>query len=371
MPDYYRILGVERTASQEEIKRAFRALARKWHPDRNPDAEAEERFKEAGEAYEVLCDPVKRERYDTFGDARAQPGLGGFGDLGDIIESFFGGTPFGRARARPRGAGVDGGDVAARLDVTFREAVFGCSKGVEVSALRACGRCRGGGCDPGTFRSRCTRCGGSGEVRTVRQSVFGTVMASRPCPDCGGVGERPAVPCRDCRGEGRTPQATTLTVDIPPGVQEGMTLRLRGRGEAGVRGGADGDLYVQLAVAPDPVFERDGDDVVCSLEVPLTQAILGAELTVDTLDGEETIRIAPGTRPGTVVRIKGHGAPRLHGRGRGDLVVHVVVDIPRALKAKERALVEELAAVRGEPVGRGGKGMLSRLRDSLRGPGSR
>lgn len=366
MPDYYRVLEIARSASADEIKGAYRRLARRWHPDTNPgDPEAEERFKQINEAYGVLSDPVKRERYDLYGDARAEPIFSGLGDLGEIFESFFG-AGFGRSRTRGRTAAREGGDLVARVKITFEEAAFGTRRPVEYETLRTCVRCGGDGCEPGTFQSRCRRCAGLGEIRDARQSIFGSVVTARACPVCGGAGESPAVPCNDCGGAGRRAERQAPTIDIPPGIHDGMTIRLRGHGESGVRGGPAGDLYVEVAVEPHPIFERDGDDLVCSLDVSVTQALLGAELSVPTLDGEEPVRIPPGTQPSTVVRLRGGGMGRLRGRGRGDLVVHVNVVVPESLSAEERDIVERWARLRGEEPG-AGKGLLSRLRDTLRG----
>lgn len=376
MPDYYAILGVDRTVGTDEVKKAFRRLARESHPDANPgDPHAEERFKQLNEAYEVLSDPLKRQRYDTFGDVGAGAGVSGgfsgggfgFGDLGDIMESFFGGSPFGRARTRPRTSAVAGQDVSVGLRLTLEEAVFGCRQPIELRALARCDRCSGDGCEPGTFRRRCSTCGGTGELRSSRQTLLGTVMTARPCGTCGGAGEAPAVPCTACRGAGRVEKTTTVTLDIPAGVSDGMTLRLHGRGEQGARGGPDGDLFVTVRVLPHEVFEREGDDLVCDLAVPLTQAVLGAEIPVKTLDGDETVRIPPGTRHGTIVTIRGRGAHRLDGRGRGDLLVHVSVEIPTRLDPEQRELFEKLAALRGESVTGEQGGIFRRLRDSLRG----
>ncbi len=369
MADYYAILGVERSASAEDIKRAYRKLARDSHPDHNPDdAHAEDRFKQLSEAYAVLSDPQKRQRYDTYGDAGlgGQP-LGGFGDIGDIMEAFFGGSPFGRQRTRTRSSSVPGQDVGVGVSLTLEQAVFGAQTPVELVAAARCETCLGDGCAPGTYRSRCGTCGGQGEVRATRQTILGTVVTSRPCHVCAGAGEAPTVPCTSCGGEGRVRASRTVTVEIPPGVDDGTTLRLRGQGEAGVRGGPDGDLFVQVHVSRHEIFERDGHNLVCDLAVPLTQAVLGADIPVHTLDGEETIQIAPGTQHGSVMRLRGLGAHRLDGRGRGDLLVHISVEIPRKLGVEERSLFEKLAEVRGEPVGGGERGIFGRLRDTLRG----
>jgi molecular chaperone DnaJ len=368
MPDYYAILGVPRDASAEDIKRAYRKLARESHPDANPaDPHAEERFKQIGEAYEVLSDPSKRNQYDTFGDVNAASGFGGFGDIGDIMDAFFGGSPFGRARTRTRTAAVPGQDVGTSIALSFEQAVFGTSTEVAVQALARCDRCSGDGCEPGTFRSRCTNCAGLGEIRSSRNTILGTVMTSRPCPVCDGVGEAPTTPCTACRGAGRAMRRHTVAVEIPPGVDDGTTLRMRGYGEAGVRGGADGDLFIRLNVKPHEFFARRGDDLECELNVPLTQAVLGAEIPVQTLDGSETLNLPAGTQHGTVLKLRGFGVPRLDGRGRGDLLVHVTVDIPVHLKGEERAIFEHLAELRGEAVAGEEKGIFRRLRDSFLG----
>lgn len=360
MPDYYGLLGVDRHASQEDIKRAYRRLARQWHPDANSAPGAEERFKQISEAYEVLSDPAKRERYDLFGDAQGGA-FAGFGDLGDIFESFFG-APFGRrGRATRVRVAQRGADLAAALSVSLEEAAFGCQKPIEVTAERACPRCEGDGCEPGTLRTRCRRCAGTGEIRDVRRSVFGQLMTARTCPACEGAGEAPAEPCGECRGRGRVARTETVTVEVPGGVHDGMTLRLRGRGGAGTLGGEAGDLYVQIEVRPHPVFEREGDDLACALGVPLTVALLGGEVPIETLDGEETVSIAPGTQSGAVVRLRGRGPKRLEGRGRGDLLVRIDVEIPKSLPAEQRRLVGQLAKLRGEQVG-GKRRILGRLR---------
>lgn len=366
MPDYYAILGVPRDASSDAIKRAYRKLARESHPDANPDdPHAEERFKAVSEAYDVLSDPEKRRRYDTFGDAGG-PAFGGpgFGDLSDIVEAFFGGSPFGRTRSRRRGIAVHGENVGVAMEVTLEEAVSGVRREIEVPTRDRCARCDGDGCEPGTFRGRCSRCGGQGQIRSARNTILGTVMAAHTCTTCEGSGEAPAVPCTECRGAGRIDAVRTVTVDVPRGVGEGTRLRIRGQGEAGVRGGSDGDLYVLIAVEPHTVFERQGDDLVCALEVPLTQAVLGATIPVSTIDGEETIEIPSGMQHGAVVRLRGRGVPNIDGRGRGDLLIRVSVRIPAKLKPEERELFERLADLRGEShAKKDDRGVFRRLRD--------
>lgn len=367
MPDYYRVLGVGPNASQEDIKRAYRRLAREYHPDTNASPDAEERFKEISAAYEVLSDPAKRERYDMFGDAGPTATFGGFGDLGDLMETFFG-TPFGRTRARStrRPVAQRGRDVETHLTLEFAEAVFGTEKQIDLRMVQSCDRCGGNGCEPGTLRTRCERCGGTGEFRHVQRSIFGTMMTSRPCGACEGTGEVAADPCRACAGEGRVLAGGSVTVDVPQGVEDGTTLRVRGRGEAGIRGGEPGDLYVHLHVGPHVQFRREGSDLHCRLAVPFTQAALGAEVALETLDGEEVVKIPPGTQPGTAIRVRGRGVPRLEGSGRGDLVVELDVEVPRRLTAEQRALIEQLAALRGETAGGAGRPKAGKLRNVFR-----
>jgi len=363
--DHYRVLGLERNAGPDDIKRAFRSLARKYHPDANPEPDAEARFKEINAAYEVLSDPVKRERYDLYGDANAEPGFASFGDLGDLMESFFG-AGFGGARTRGRPGGpLRGADLSLHLELAFDEAIFGATKTVAIDVLRGCERCHGSACEPGTFKTRCARCGGTGELRTVQRSIFGQVMSARPCPDCDAAGEVPAAPCTACKGRGRVEAHESIEVTVPAGVEDGNTLRLDARGEAGVRGGPSGDLYVQLLVRPHRIFVRDGDQLLCAMRIPFTVAALGAEVPVTTLDGEETITVSPGTQPGTLVRVKGKGVPRLGGRGRGDLVVQIDVEVPSKLRGEERDLLTRLAEVRGERTG-DAKGMLDRIKGAFK-----
>jgi molecular chaperone DnaJ len=362
--DPYEVLGVAHDASADDIKRAFRNLARQFHPDANPSPDSEARFKEINAAYEVLSDPAKRERYDMFGDPNSTAGFGAFGDLGDLMESFFGSAFGARTRARPGGP-MRGGDLSLRLDLSFEEAVFGATKQVSIGVLRACERCGGSACEPGTFKTRCARCGGSGELRSVQRSIFGQVVSARPCPDCGGAGEAPASPCTGCGGRGLVHAEESIDVAVPAGIEEGNTLRLDGRGEAGMRGGPNGDLYVQFRIRPHEIFERDGDRLVCSLRVPFTVAALGAELPLHTLDGEERIEIPAGTQPGTLLRLRGKGVPRLGGRGRGDLVVQIDVEVPTKLRPEERELLTKLAETRGEHAA-DAKGILDRIKDALR-----
>ncbi|MCA1830333.1 MAG: DnaJ domain-containing protein, partial [Actinobacteria bacterium] len=300
MPDYYAILGVSRDASAEDIKRAYRKLARESHPDANPeDPHAEERFKMIAEAYGVLSDPERKRQFDTFGEAQSPFSGAGFGGLDDIMEAFFGGSAFGRQRTRRRTSAVPGQDAGVAVAITLQETVSGARRDVDINARARCERCNGDGTEPGTFRGRCGRCGGQGEIRATRNTILGTVMTTRPCDVCAGSAEAPTNPCTTCGGDGRVLGTHSVAVDIPPGIADGTTLRIRGKGEVGVRGGADGDLYVRVDVEPHELFERRGDDLVCALEVPLTQAVLGADVTVRALDGDEEVSVPAGTQHGT------------------------------------------------------------------------
>src|SRR6266511_2123591 len=347
--DLYEVLGVDREATEEDIRRAYRRLAREHHPDVNADPAAEDRFKQVAAAYEVLSDPQKRRQYDTFGN-QSIPDLFPFGD---IFDALFGGG-LGRRRSRgPRTRARRGEDLFADVSLTLREAAFGLQREVPIDSLEPCARCGGTGAEPGTSPSRCSRCGGSGELQEVQRSVFGTIMTARPCPTCRGSGEEILSPCTECRGQGRTGRRQVVTVDVPAGVADGMELRIAGAGNAGVFGGPPGDLYLQVGVEPHPDFDRRGQDLLSILEVPLTHAVLGAEVDVPTLDGTERVKIAPGTQPGTVVRLRGQGVPNLGRRGRGDLVLTVQVGVLQESRKDERVLVERLAELRGEADRRG------------------
>ena len=382
--DFYKLLGVSRTAGDDEIKSAYRKLARDLHPDRNPDdKEAEEKFKQVTLAYEVLRDPERRRRYDTFGvDGLRAGGAGGAGDpfaganlgnLGDLFEAFFGGgggSVFGGggfgAGGRRRTGPQRGADAEVHVTLAFEEAVFGVDKEVTVRTAVACDGCAGSGAAPGTSATTCAQCAGSGEVRTVRQSLLGQMVTSRPCPRCGGTGESIATPCSSCRGEGRVLDDRTLKVTIPPGVDSGITLRLSDRGMAGPRGGPPGDLYVHLEVRPDRRFERKGNDLLTELHVSVSQAALGAHLPLETLDGETEVTVPAGTQTGRIVRLRNLGVPDVHGRGRGDLLVRIVVDTPTGLSPGEEQLLRDLAAARGEVVDPPDTGLLSKIRSAFK-----
>ena len=365
--DYYEILGVTRQATDDEIKRAYRDLARRYHPDSNPgDPEAEERFKEASVAYETLRDPERRRRYDVFGDGGTrggpQPGAEQFG-FGDLFDAFFGGDPFGMRRGQT--GPTRGADAEALIELTLAEAAFGATKTIDARLAVTCSRCDGSGCEPGTHPSRCDACGGEGEIRQVRRSILGQIVTATPCGVCDGTGRRILTQCRDCRGDGRVQAQRSIDVEVPAGVDDGQRLRLAGRGPAARRGGIPGDLYVTVRVAKDAKFERQGDDLVHVRRIGIAQAALGVRLEIETLEGTEELVVPPGTQPGQVFRLKGAGVPALRGRGRGDLLVRVDVVVPTHLNDEENELLHRLAALRGEDVAPPEKGVFSRLRSAF------
>lgn len=365
--DYYELLGVSRNASDEEIKSAYRRKARQLHPDTTGgDATAEARFKEVTLAYEVLRDPERRARYDRFGPEGVDAPAGGMADffgggLGDVFDAFFGGG----ASSTRRGGPVRGSDAEVLLELELPEAVFGAAREVTVEQPVACGACNGSGARQGTTVMRCPDCQGSGELRRVRQSILGQVVTAVPCSRCQGLGEYVPSPCPQCAGDGRVRQRRNFTVEVPAGVDQGSTLRLSGRGPAGLRGGPAGDLYVHLAVAPDERFTRQGDDLHAVLPVSMTQAALGANVEFATLDGVEAIHLPPGVQGGHVVRLRGRGVPHVRGRGRGDLLVQVAVQTPTDLTKEQEDLLRQLAARRGEEVAPAEEGLLSKLRSAF------
>ncbi|MEC9474130.1 MAG: molecular chaperone DnaJ [Actinomycetota bacterium] len=355
--DYYELLGVGRDASADDLKRAYRKLAREYHPDANPDdRDAEAKFKEVSEAYAVLSDESARARYDQFGhDGLRSGGMGGdpFNfDLNDIFENFFGGNPFGGGRTRRPSGPPPGEDQEIVLDLSFEEAIFGVDRNVELQTAVGCIQCSGSGAAEGTTARRCGECEGSGQVQQVRQSLLGQMVTTARCPRCGGMGEEIPNPCSQCRGEGRYRDSMSYEVRIPAGVDTGSTLRLTGRGAAGPRGGASGDLYVHLRVADSGRFTRDGDTLYAELQITMLQAALGARIDFDTLDETVELAIPPGTQPGEVFRLRDHGVPRLegHGRGRGDLLLSVKVEIPTKLSKQDDELLRQIANQRDENV---------------------
>jgi molecular chaperone DnaJ len=354
--DLYELLGVPRDASEADIKTAYRRLARELHPDVNDDPAAETRFKEVAGAYEILSDPDKRARYDAFGDGGAQQ----FADIGDIFEMFFGQGGFGSRRRGPRSRTRRGEDVGVTLRLSFEEAVFGVRRDLDLERLAVCERCMGNGAEPGSAPIACRTCGGTGEVQSVRRSVFGTLMTTAPCRTCEGTGQENPDPCEACLGQGRIRRPANVTVEIPAGVSDGMELRVGGNGHAGVAGGQSGDLYVRLEVEPSAAFERRGQDLYTVLDVSITHAALGTQIQIAALQGPETVKIEAGTESGTIVRLRGKGVPNLNRRGRGDLYITVHVVTPRELTREERSLLERLSELRGESEGGASSGELRR-----------
>lgn len=372
MSDYYELLGVDRSASSDELKKAYRRLARELHPDANPgDPAAEERFKQVAKAYETLSDPERRARYDRFGEQGAG-GAGGAGDFftaggfGDIFESFFGNGGFGGGFGGQRGPSGPprGQDLEVVADISFEQAVFGATVPVTMRTAVRCDDCSGSGAADGTSPVTCSDCNGRGQIQRIRQSMLGQMVTSSACPKCSGLGKVIVTPCATCRGEGRTVVERTYQVDIPAGVGHGSTLRLTGRGAAGPRGGGAGDLFVHLRVADHDRFDRDGDDLVTELPVSIAQAALGAKFTLATLDGDEDIIVPPGTQPGREFVLRQRGVPHVHGRGRGDLRVRVDVQIPTKLTEAEAELLRKFAELRNEEV-HTDQGLLSRLKSAF------
>lgn len=370
--DYYEILGVDRGAADDDIKRAFRKLARELHPDVSEAPDAVERFREAAEAYEVLSDPERRATYDRYGHEGLRgggftPGDFDFGNLSAIFGAFFGESLFGQA-AGPGGP-TRGSDIAAHAEVSLAEAFAGTSVSVQLRAAEACETCGGSGAAPGTALVTCEMCGGAGRVQHVSQSVFGQFVRSGTCQRCEGLGRTIETPCADCDGLGRALRDRSLDIDIPAGIADGQRIRVRGRGHAGSLGGPAGDLFVQVRVRPQPGIERDGDDLHTVVELTMTQAALGASLPVSGPDGEIEVEIPSATQPGDVQVLRGEGMPSLQGRRRGNFHVHVRVHVPRRLDDEQRALVEQLGRALGEEPYRddgGDGGFFGRIRNAFR-----
>jgi molecular chaperone DnaJ len=371
--NYYGLLNVGRDATAEEIKRAYRKLARELHPDVNPDPDAQNRFKEVTTAYEVLSDPEKRRIVDLGGDplapaggAGGNPFGAGFGGFGDIFETFFGGT--GAGGRGPRSRVRQGADALLRIELSMAEMAFGVQKDIAVETAVTCQTCSGDGCAPGTQPRTCDTCGGRGEVQSMQRSLLGPVMTSRSCPTCGGTGQQIPSPCPNCSGEGRVRARRTISVDVPGGIEDGMRIRMTGQGEVGPGGGPAGDLYIEVTEQPHDMFVREGSDLHCTLAVPMTAAALGTELSLTTLDAEERVEIRPGTQSGAVITLRGRGVPRLRSTARGDLHVHVEVRTPTRLDETQEKLLRELATLRDEDVSLGGSrgGLFSKMRFGTR-----
>jgi molecular chaperone DnaJ len=373
LSDYYEVLGVSRDASPDEIKRAYRKLARQLHPDVNPSPEAGEKFKSVSQAYDVLSDADKRRNYD-LGGTGFPGGAAGFGQgfsFSDIMDAFFGGTAPGGARG-PRPRQQRGQDALIRLDVDLSDAAFGAEHDLSIDTAVVCPTCAGEGAQPGTGTRQCEVCHGRGEIQQVQRSFLGQVMTSRPCVACQGFGTVIAHPCLECSGEGRVRTRRTLTLKVPAGVDTGTRIQLRGEGEVGPGGGPPGDLYVEVAVRPHATFTRRGDDLHCTMELPMTAAALGTTLTLQSLDGDESLDVQPGTQSGQVVTLRGKGVTHLRASGRGDMVVHIDVETPTRLDEEQERLLRQLAHLRGEerPEARMSPahgGLFSRLRDAFSG----
>lgn len=378
MADFYELLGISRSASADEIKKAYRKRARELHPDANPDnPQAEADFKELSRAYQVLSDDSQRARYDQFGEA----GVGGAGaggpsvddlfggGLGDIFETFFGGSggsPFGGGGRQRSPAGPPRGqDVEVIVDIDFAQAVFGDQVSVELKLPVCCPTCDGSGAGENTQPVTCSECNGAGQVQRVRQSLLGQMVTASPCPRCGGLGEVIPTPCGTCRGEGRVTEDTTYQVDVPAGVDTGSTLRLTRRGAAGPRKGPNGDLYVHLRVSPDENYTREGDDLITEVPISIAQAALGTSMKLETLDGTEDLVIPHGTQPGREFVLRQRGVPHLQGRGRGDLLARVRVDVPTSMSDDEIKLLTSFADGRDEDIGNGKDGLFSRIKSAF------
>lgn len=362
--DYYEVLGVDKSVSDDELKKAYRKAAKKYHPDLHPgDKEAEKNFKEVNEAYEVLSDKEKRARYDQFGHAGVDPnfgagqagggygggfgGFGDFGDLGDILGSMFGGG-FGSGRRANPNAPRRGNDAAAAVNLSFEEAAKGCKKTIKVTKIDNCPECSGTGCEKGSSAKTCPVCHGSGQVSTVQRTPFGQMQTQHICDNCHGSGKIIDKPCHTCAGKGRIRHTVEKTIDIPAGIDDGQVINLRGGGDAGVNGGPSGDLRVSVNVRPHPIFERDGYDVYCEIPVTFAQAALGAEITVPTLDGKVKFTIHEGTQPGDEFKLRGKGIQRLNYVGKGDQYVKISVEVPRNLDKTQKEKLREFDAATGD-----------------------
>ncbi len=357
--DYYEVLGVEKGASDDEIKKAYKNMVRKYHPDLNPgDKTAEEKMKEVNEAYEILSNPQKKSRYDQYGHAGVDPnfGAGGYGggfdvdlgDLGDIFGSFFGGGFSGSRRSNPN-APMRGATIETSVTIGFEEAAFGCEREINIDRSEICPECKGSGCAPGTSPETCTECHGTGQIQMRRQTPFGTMATSAPCAKCGGRGKFIKQPCKECRGLGTVRKRRTIKASIPAGIDHGQRIQLQGQGHAGRNGGPAGDVLITVAVRPHEIFQRQGNDVYSEKSVTFTQAVLGAELEIPTIDGKVSYNLPEGTKSGTRFRLRGKGIPYIHGHGsRGDQYVTILVETPRNLTREQKDALIKFSQAMGE-----------------------
>lgn len=369
--DYYEVLGVSRSATQEELKAAFRRLARQYHPDVNDSPDAEERFKEINEAFAVLSDEQRRGAYDRYGHegVRGPNGMPNFtvdfSDFADIFGDLFGFGGFGRTSQRARNAPRRGADLQYRLDLTFEEAVFGVEKEIEITRDELCGTCNGSGAEPGTSPVRCSTCNGSGEVRRTRQTILGSMVQVTTCPACNGQGETISTPCHTCKGRGLERRNRKKVISVPAGVDSGTQIRLAGEGQPGVNGGPNGNLFIAIKVKAHKYFRRREYDVLLDLNVNIAQATLGADVEIPTVDGPTMLKIPNGTQPGKILRLRGKGIPRLRGNGRGDQLVVINVEVPVNVNNDQRQLFEQLAESLGSEVRPQERGFLDWLKEAL------
>ena len=381
--DYYEVLGVQKGCSDDELKKAYRKVANQYHPDLNPgDAEAEAKFKEANEAYAILSDPEKRQRYDQFGHAGVDPnfgaggaGAGGFdfSDFGDIFDTFFGGSGGfgfggfgGSTRTRNPNGPIRGNNVNISINLSFLEAAKGCKKTININRMVRCEDCNGSGASAGTTPEVCPDCHGSGQVMTQQRTPFGVMQSARPCSKCGGTGKIIKDPCKKCNGMGRSRKAVRLEVSVPAGIDDGQTFVLRGQGDDGLNGGPAGDVNVTVSVRKDALFERDGYDVWCDVPITFCQAVLGAEVTVPTIDGKVSYNVPEGTQPNTVFRLRNKGIPYVNGRGRGDQYVRVSIEVPTNLSSKQKEALKDFDSSCSDKNYNKRKGFFEKLKDFMK-----
>lgn len=379
--DYYEVLGLQKGATEDQIKKAYRTLAKQYHPDLNPDdtAGAEAKFKEVSEAYEVLSDSQKRAKYDQYGHAGVDPnfgagaggGFGGFGggfgfeDLGDVFADFFGGGFGGSTRARNPNAPIKGNDIRVNITLNFMDAVKGCKQTISIQHLENCTACSGSGAQPGTTPETCPDCGGTGQVRVSQRTPFGVVQTASACARCGGKGKMIKDPCKTCSGKGRVRTSKKLDVNIPAGIDDGQSFVLRGEGDHGQNNGPSGDCIVTVKVRADALFERDGFDIWCEIPLTYAQAALGDEIVVPTVDGKVSYTIPEATQPGTVFRLRNKGVPYVNGRGRGDQYVRAVLEVPRALNTKQKEALKTLDSLMSDKNYEKRKSFFSKIKDAM------